>query len=62
MGNVQAIDAQSRMIDRLASTTSKAELRVMHYDILEQRIQLSEVVAMFKQQSQQIEKLVSGHW
>ncbi|KAK0120267.1 hypothetical protein ONS95_011673 [Cadophora gregata] len=57
--NVQEIDEQSRMIDRLASTASKAELRDMHHEIAEQRTQLAELIAMLKQQSPQIEQLVS---
>merc|ERR1711939_346230 len=57
--NVQEIDEQSRKIDRLASTASKAELRDMHHEIAEQRLQLSELIGMIQQQSPYIEQLVS---
>ncbi|KAH7346226.1 hypothetical protein BKA65DRAFT_551153 [Rhexocercosporidium sp. MPI-PUGE-AT-0058] len=57
--NVQEIDDQSRKIDRLASTASKAELRDMHHEILEQRMQLFELITLIKRQSPQFEQLVS---
>lgn len=57
--NVEEIDQQARKIDRLASTASKAEQRDMHNEIAEQRLQLSELIAMIKLQSPQIEQLVS---